>query len=385
MNQKSGTSAGSSGNAFAPMYLETHMRRALDLARCAWGQTHPNPMVGALIVENDQIVAEGWHQGAGQPHAEVEAIRALGRAPSPDATLYVTLEPCSTCGRTGACTQAIIEAGFRKVVVGAVDPNPAHAGRGLEILRQSGIEVAQGILEQECQDLNLIFNHWITTGTPLLAAKLAMTLDGKFAAASGQSRWVTGEAARGNVMAWRRYFPAIAVGARTVLQDDPSLTSRIDGEVFCPRRFVFDRHLKTLEQERLPQLYMDEFRNNTTVVCLEGVDAARKARAVKAGIQVWELPADQGHLDWTALRARCAEAGICGVYVEAGPTLATEVIESGKVDYLFIYTAAKLMADAAARGIGSERQTATMEEAIQLADVRHEVFSSDILTRGRLV
>ena len=160
------------------------MRQAIGLASQAWGQTHPNPLVGALIVEGTEVVAEGWHKGAGQPHAEVEAFAALGRAPAEGAVLYVTLEPCSTVGRTGACTNAIIDCGIRKVVVGAVDPNPAHSGRGLQILREAGVEVEQGILEDECNDLNLIFNHWITNGTPLLAAKMAMTLDGKFAAAS---------------------------------------------------------------------------------------------------------------------------------------------------------------------------------------------------------
>ena len=368
-----------------PSHLEAHMAQAIDLAGRAWGQTHPNPMVGALIVENGEVVAEGWHKGAGQPHAEVEALAALRRAPSADATLYVTLEPCSTCGRTGACTEAIIDAGIRKVVVGAVDPNPAHAGRGLEILRKAGIEVTHGVLEDTCCDLNLIFNHWIATATPFLAAKLAMTLDGKFAAASGHSQWVTGEVARGDVMHWRRYFPAIAVGANTVLQDDPSLTSRIDGAVFCPKRFVFDRHLKTVRQSRLPKLYSDEFKAHTVVLCLENADPERKADAVKAGVQIWELPEDRGHLDWAAFRRRCTEEAIYGVYIEAGPSLATELIESGKVDYLFIYKAAKFMADSLARGIGSARQTVTMAEAFQLVEVHHKILGEDVLTRGRLI
>ena len=360
------------------------MTRAIGLARRAWGQTHPNPMVGALIVENDEVVAEGWHKAAGQPHAEVAALSALGRAPAPDATLYVTLEPCSTCGRTGACTQAIIESGIRRVVVGATDPNPAHAGRGLELLRQAGIEVTHGVLEQDCADLNLIFNHWITTGTPLLAAKLAMTLDGKFAAAAGHSQWVTGAAARADVMCWRRYFPAIAVGANTVLHDDPSLTSRSGDTVFCPRRFVFDRHLKTLGRWPLPKLYADEYKENTVILCLQSADPVRKAEATQNGIAYWELPGHAGQLDWGAFRHRCAQENICGVYLEAGPALATEVIESGKVDYLFIYQAPKFMADSAARGIGSDRRTTRMEQAIRLENVRHAILGEDVFTHGRL-
>lgn len=385
---------------------EDYMAEAIKLARRGWGQTHPNPLVGAVIVEKGEIAAEGWHKGAGQAHAEVEALAALagisapdaaacetgwkpilqavGRAPGPDTTLYVTLEPCSTEGRTGACTRAIIESGIRQVVVGAIDPNPAHAGCGLEILRAAGIEVTSGVLGNECADLNLIFNHWITAGTPFLAAKLAMTLDGKFAAASGHSQWVTGDLARKDVMHWRRYFPAIAVGANTVLSDDPSLTSRMDGAAFCPKRFVFDRNLKTLRPPQLPKLYADEFKENTVILCLESTDPGRKAKAAEAGIRIWELPEDRGHLDWAAFRRRCAEEGACGVYIETGPKLATELIESGKVDYLFIYKAAKFMADSGARGIGSDRGTASMSEAIQLKNVHHEILGEDILMRGRL-
>ena len=154
-----------------------YMRRALELARRAWGDTHPNPMVGALIVEKDSVVAEGWHEKTGGPHAEINALRALGRKPSPEAVLYVTLEPCSTHGRTPPCTTAIIEAGIKQVVIGATDPNPAHAGQACALLRAAGVEVTTGILAEECADLNLIFNHWITTGRPLFAAKSGVTLE----------------------------------------------------------------------------------------------------------------------------------------------------------------------------------------------------------------
>ncbi|HKK18512.1 MAG TPA: RibD family protein, partial [Opitutales bacterium] len=218
----------------------------------------------------------------------------------------------------------------------------------------------------------------------LMAAKLAITLDGKFAAASGQSQWVTAEGAREDVMRWRRYFPAIAVGANTVLQDDPRLTSRIGDAVFCPRRFVFDRHLKTVDAAELPKLYSDDFKEQTVVVCLERADPERKSAASDAGVQVWELPEDEGHIDWAAFGERCAKEGICGVYIECGPALATEVIESARVDYLFIYKAPKFMADSRARGIGSERGTKTMEEALHLEGVRHEILGSDVLIRGGL-
>ena len=358
------------------------MARALELARRAWGQTHPNPMVGAVIVEQGQIVAEGWHHAAGQPHAEIEALRALGRKPAEGATIYVTLEPCSTCGRTGPCTTAILEGGIRQVVVGAVDPNPDHAGQGLALLREAGVDVVEGVMAADCTDLNLIFNHWIVQHRPLMAAKMALTLDGKFAAASGHSQWVTGEVARADVMRWRRYFPAIAVGANTVLRDDPSLTSRIDDTIWCPRRFVFDRSLKTVSDGDWPQLYTDAHHGRTTVLCGPAADVERRGRLTAKGVAVWELPEAEGHLDWGAFRKRCADKEICGVYVETGPRLASSLLERQLVEYAFIYQAPKFMSDCATLGIGSARDTQSMREALQLNDVRHAILGEDILTRG---
>lgn len=370
----------------APHTDAQFMARALELAQRAWGQTHPNPMVGALIVEDGVIVAEGWHRGAGQPHAEVEALRALGRKPQAGASIYVTLEPCSTCGRTGACTSALVESGIQRVVVGAVDPNPAHAGRGLDLLRQAGLSVVEGVLAEDCSDLNLIFNHWIVAQQPLLALKMALTLDGKFAAASGHSRWVTGELARADVMRWRRYFPAIAVSAATVLADDPSLTSRCaDSEVWCPIRFVFDRNLRSVNADALPQLYRDGYQARTIVLCAVDAPESQQRTLEQAGVQIWQLPlASDGHLDLAAFQQRCAAAEITGVYIETGPGLATTLLENRSVDYCFIYQAPKFMADAAAPGIGSLRKTGSMQEAISLSAVKQQRFGSDTLVRGKL-
>ena len=361
-----------------------YMGRALELAKRAWGQTHPNPMVGALIVENNTIVAEGWHPLAGQSHAEIEVLRALGRKPAENAILYVTLEPCSTSGRTGACTTALIEAGIRQVVVGTVDPNPNHAGRGLGQLRSAGVNVIDGVLARDCSDLNLIFNHWIVHNSPLIATKMALTLDGKFAAASGHSQWVTNETARADVMRWRRYFPAIAVGANTVQRDDPGLTSRIGDSVWCPRRFVFDRSLSTVAESRWPQLYRDRYKERTTVLCGAGADGVRRAQLSAQGVTVWELPEVDGYLDWDVFRIRCAREHLYGVYVETGPSLASAVLERSLADYAFIYQAPKFMSDCATPGIGSPRNTQSIHEAFQLHHVRHTILGDDILTRGYL-
>src|SRR4051812_9716432 len=224
---------------------ERFMREAIAAAKRGWGTTHPNPIVGAVIVEDDHVVSEGYHAQDGGPHAERLALLARGKTPRPGATMYVTMEPCSTAGRTGACTEAIIAAGIKRVVVGATDPNPAHAGRGFAVLRAAGVEVITGVLERECTDLNLIFNHWIVKQEPLLAAKAAVSVDGKIATRSGESRWITNEASRADVHRWRRLFPGIAVGAMTIIKDDPRLTARTAGAAeWCPWRFVFDGLLR---------------------------------------------------------------------------------------------------------------------------------------------
>lgn len=358
------------------------MGRALELANRAWGQTHPNPLVGAVIVEQGKVVAEGWHRAAGASHAEVEALRALGRKPKPDAILYVTLEPCSTPGKTGACTAAIIESGIRKLVIGTVDPNPDHAGHGLDLLRENGIDVVYGVREAECADLNLIFNNWITRKKPLIAMKMALTLDGKFAAASGHSMWVTGETARADVMRWRRYFPAIAVGANTVLTDNPKLTSRTKDSIWCPRRFVFDRNLKTLNQKSLPAIYSDEYRERTTVLCSSGSDVALRGRLLDCGVSIKELPEVNCQIDFDAFLEYCAKEEICGVYFEAGPAMVSGLLQRRQADYVFAYLAPKLMNDTAAPGLVNVRNTKSMQDALNLKNVRHTILGEDVLIRG---
>ena len=265
-------------------------------------------------------------------------------------------------------------------------PNPTHAGQGLALLRQAGIEVTEGVLAEDCNDLNLIFNHWIVTQRPLLAAKMALTLDGKFAAASGHSQWVTGKQARADVMRWRRYFPAIAVSAATVLADDPSLTSRrADAEVWCPIRFVFDRQLRSVNADSLPQLYCDAYKARSIVLCAEDAPISQQKILERAGIQMWQLPlASDGQLDLAAFQQRCSSAGIYGVYIETGPGLATALLENRKVDYCFIYQAPKFLADAAAPGIGRLRHTDSMQQAIALTDVKQQRLGDDTLLRGKL-
>jgi diaminohydroxyphosphoribosylaminopyrimidine deaminase / 5-amino-6-(5-phosphoribosylamino)uracil reductase len=364
---------------------EQFMRRAIALAKQAWGRTHPNPLVGALIVEDGQVVAEGFHARDGGPHAERVALNALGRTPKPGATLYVTLEPCSTHGRTGACCDAIRGAGIRRVVAGATDPNPIHAGHGFEVLREAGVEVVDGVLARECTDLNLIFNQWISSGGPLFAAKVAITLDGKIACRTGESKWITGEEARADVHAWRRYFTGIAAGAMTVMKDNPKLTARTaDGGTWCPLRFVFDGLLRSVTDTHLPDVYTDEFRERTVVVTTQhgGMGYVKKLRNL--GVQVWVLETPTQRVGFGSFRQKCIEEKVTGVYFEGGALLISELLRARELDYLFAYRAPLLFADDKAKTMFAGLRPEKVEHAVRLADVRHEVFGDDSLMRGRV-
>ena len=361
---------------------ESFMREALAEAVRAWGDTHPNPMVGAVIVENGVILARGFHARAGTAHAEVNALQALGRKPWEGATLYVTLEPCSTHGRMPPCTEAIIASGIRHVVIGARDPNPFHGGRGPGILREAGIDVQEGVLREECEDLNLIFNHAITTGRPLIAAKVATSLDGRIAARSGESKWITGEAARTDVMRWRRLFPAIAVGSGTVASDDPRLTAREGGTETCQARFIFDGSLGTASLNPAPQVVSDAHAARTTVVTLDSADPLAVATLERAGVRVWQLPGKDGEIDFDAFLARCAEEGITGVLVEGGSRTISTLLRNRRIDYLLSYRAPILFADAMAVPMATGLAIDTPGGAIRLERVRHASFGDDQVVRG---
>jgi diaminohydroxyphosphoribosylaminopyrimidine deaminase/5-amino-6-(5-phosphoribosylamino)uracil reductase len=245
------------------MQDEEFMRVALAEARRGLGQTSPNPAVGAVIVRARKIIARGYHHRAGLPHAEIEALRALSKpALAKGATIYVTLEPCSTHGRTPPCVEAIIAAGFKRVVIGTIDPNPSHAGRGVKLLQDAGIAVTAGVLEAECRALNAAFNHWIVTKMPLVIAKAGMSLDGRITRPPGEGQWLTNAAARKDAHRLRAQVDAILIGAETLRKDNPRLTVRGVRGARQPWRFVVTRSGK------LPQdahLFTDEHRERTLV------------------------------------------------------------------------------------------------------------------------
>ncbi|HZL13590.1 MAG TPA: bifunctional diaminohydroxyphosphoribosylaminopyrimidine deaminase/5-amino-6-(5-phosphoribosylamino)uracil reductase RibD, partial [Verrucomicrobiae bacterium] len=266
-----------------------HLRVALNLAKRGCGATSPNPMVGAVLVKGGKVIGRGWHWRAGLPHAEIEALLdAKKNNFNPrGATLYVTLEPCCTHGRTPPCTEKIISAGIKKIVAGATDPNPKHAGKGFQILRRAGIEVVHGVLNDECTKLNETFNHWIVQRTPWVTVKAAMTLDGKIATASGESKWITGEKARARGMKLRQSADAILVGVNTILADNPSLTirrvqnpkSKVQSEKKL-RRIILDSMARTPLNAKV---ISDEFAKLTTIVVSKN---APKNRAKKLAEKV---------------------------------------------------------------------------------------------------
>lgn len=362
-----------------------HMRHAIDLAKQAWGDTHPNPMVGAVVVSNGEIIAGGYHAKAGAAHAEVDALAKLeGQNLSENTELFVTLEPCSTTGRTPPCTEAIINAGIKRVLIGATDPNPQHAGRAVEILEQAGIEVVTGLLADECTDLNLIFNHAIVEETPFIAGKIASTLDGKIATRSGHSQWITGEKARAEVHRLRQYFPAIAVGAGTALADNPSLTCRLPNrEVTCPHRFVFDRSLSLADHLEL-NVFSDHFVAKTTVVTGPNPPAEKRRKLDDAGINYWLCGDASGQNFFEDFKARCYKANITGILVEGGTSILSELFAQRHINYLYAFRAPKILGDDSALPIARGQLIEKMDSAIYLENVHHATLGQDQLMRGHV-
>ena len=335
-----------------------HMRRALALAKRAWGRTSPNPMVGAVLFKRGKVIGEGWHRRAGMAHAEVEALNAAvsgGGNPS-GATLYVTLEPCCTHGRTPPCTNAILGAGVRRVVVGAVDPNPAHAGKGLEILRQQGVDVAVEPLGGACEELNEPFNHWIVHRSPWVLLKSGMTLDGKIATAAGLSKWITSPASRQRAMRWRARVDAILVGISTVELDDPSLTVRTRGgreSARQPMRVVLDTHARTPVGCRLTS---DAWRSRTVVFVGPAVPENR-VRQLTSQVTVRQVPVVGGGLDLNAVMAELSGLGVTSLLVEGGGEVHASFLRAGLVHRVLFFYAPKILGGGEARravgGIGA--------------------------------
>ena len=336
-----------------------HMSRALDLARRGLYTTDPNPRVGCVLAHGERIVGEGWHRYPGEPHAEIHALAAAG-GDAAGATAYVTLEPCRHTGRTGPCTRALVEARVAKVVAAMRDPNPKVAGRGFAELAAAGIEVETGLLEPQARTLIRGFVSRVERGRPWVRCKLAATLDGRTATAAGESRWITGEAARADVHRLRAQAGAVLTGIGTLLADDPGLDARVvDAECLAPPlRVIADSHLRTPPAARV-------FSTPGRILVATAGDADSSRPLLDAGADVVSLPDATGRVALRALMTALAERGVNEVHTECGPTLAGALLESGLVDEVVVYLAPALLGDAA-QGMFTLPAVAAMRDRTRL-------------------
>lgn len=348
---------------------EAFMALAVAEARKALGHTSPNPAVGAAIVRDGELVSVGCTQPPGGAHAEIVALRAAGRR-AEDADLYSTLEPCNHFGRTPPCTEAILNAGIKRVFLGARDPNPHVPGGGAARLRKAGVEVVEGVLEDACQELHAAFFKHITTGRPLVTLKVASTLDGRIAASSGDSKWVTGEAARRRVHLLRSEVDAVLVGAGTARADDPSLTAREVGARRQPLRVVLEG---TRPLPRTLKLFTDG--------AAKTVLATVQGRKAPAGVEVLHCKRRAGQLDLDDLLRQLGELGVLHLLAEGGQGLATSLLRAGHVDRLALFLAPKLLGSGLSWLGGPP--TRAMSQALGLTHLGVEQVGEDLLITGR--
>ncbi len=365
---------------------EKYMRRAIELAKKGSGHVNPNPLVGAVIVRDGEIIGEGYHECYGQLHAERNAIaNAKKRGNSLEgSTIYVTLEPCCHYGKTPPCTEAIIEEKIARVVVGSDDPNPLVSGKGFQMLREKGIEVIPHFLKEKCDAMNHVFFHYIRTGTPYVAMKYAMTMDGKIACYTGDSKWVTGEESRAHVQTLRNHYKGIMAGIGTVLADDPMLNCRIEGGR-DPIRIIADSHL------RIPmdsQLVRTAGQQPLIVACLPDADEEKAAQLQEKGVEVLRIPgvttADitEEQKEVISLPVLMKELGarkIDGILLEGGGQLNESALQAGIVDRIYCYIAPKIFGGAQAKTPVEGQGLTRAADAWQFNRIGMQEFGQDIL------
>lgn len=356
---------------------QDYMKRALELAKKGAGHTSPNPMVGCVVVKDGRIVTEGYHERYGEFHAERNALTRCEEDLT-GAEMYVTLEPCCHQGNTPPCTDIIIERSIGKVYVGSMDPNPKVAGKGVKILQEHGIEVETGVLEKECLALNEIFFYYITTGMPYVAMKYAMTLDGKIASCTGDSKWVTGETARHHVHELRKQYSAILAGIGTVLADDPMLNCRIE-EGVDPVRVVCDSSLRIPLSSQLVKTAGDI----PVIVAYAKENPEKEKALLQAGVELISAGRD-GRVDLAVLMRKLGKRKIDSVLVEGGGAIHGSLLKSGLVQKIFCYLAPKLIggreAGSPVEGDGFSR----MKDALPVKEMEILPLGEDICISGRV-
>ncbi len=357
---------------------QKYMRTALDLAGRGLGWTAPNPMVGAVIVKDGVMIGQGWHEKYGEPHAERNALASCKESPA-GATMYVTLEPCCHYGKQPPCVDAIIEAGIRRVVVGSGDPNPLVAGKGIEILKAHGIEVTEHVLQEECDRFNEVFFHYMRTKRPFVVMKYAMTLDGKIAAYTGASKWITGEAARGHVQEQRHRYTAIMVGVGTVLADDPMLSCRIPGGK-NPLRIICDTNLRTPPSSQIVRS-AGQIPTILATCCME---RDKWLAYESAGCRVISVDREDGHVNLCQLMEKLGREQIDSILLEGGGTLNWAALKSGIVQKVQAYIAPKLFGGQTAKTPIEGTGVPVPDEGVHLKHTKIIPLGEDFLIEGEV-
>jgi diaminohydroxyphosphoribosylaminopyrimidine deaminase/5-amino-6-(5-phosphoribosylamino)uracil reductase len=356
---------------------EKMMKRALTLARRGVGRTSPNPAVGCVVVRNNEVIGEGWHRKAGTPHAEVHALRMAGDA-ARGADVFVTLEPCAHYGKTPPCSEALIRAGVARVFVGMKDPNPLVSGRGMAALRSAGIDVECGVLERKCREVNEPFIKHVTTGLPFVILKSAMTLDGKTATRTGDSKWVTNEESRRYVHRLRSMVDAVMVGVGTVIADDPQLTCRMGVRGPDPLRVIVDSRLRT---PATAALFSMKSPAKTLLATLEPY-SSRGGELAEAGAEILGCRESGGRVDLTDLLRKLGARGVQSVLLEGGREMVGAALRAGIIDKFLLFYAPKLLVAEDGFGLCCGTGPDRMADAFKLRDVSVKRFGEDILVTG---
>lgn len=349
------------------------MSRALELAVRGMGHTRPNPMVGAVLVKDGRIIGEGWHEVYGGPHAEVNCFAHATEDPK-GATLYVTLEPCSHYGKTPPCADLVVEKGVDRVVVAMEDPNPLVAGKGIRKLKEAGIFVTVGIMEEEAKKLNEVFLKYITQHKPFVLYKAAMSLDGKTACHTGDSQWISCEDSREEVHVLRGCYKGIMVGAGTILADNPQLTARTEGMI-DPVRIIVDGHLSVPLKAKV---FQEE--GETIILTTTASDEGKRKALSDMGVDIIMTDGEEkGAVDLEAAMTGLALKGIDSILLEGGATLAASAFDAGIVDKVRIYTAPMIIGGVSAPGLIGGEGAETIPKAIRLRDIQTQMTGKDLV------
>ena len=361
---------------------EKYMRMAIELAKKGAGAVNPNPMVGAVVVKNGEVIGRGYHKFFGGPHAEVYALEEAGKE-AEGATIYVTLEPCSHYGKTPPCAKKIIDMGIKKCFIGSSDPNPKVAGKGVAMLKEAGIEVVENVLKEECDEINQVFFKYIKTKIPYLFVKCGITLDGKIALSNGISKWITNSIAREKVQYYRNKFMGIMVGINTVLTDNPSLTARIENGV-NPFRIIVDPNLQIDENCKVVKNNEDEktviitSQKNLFTEDAENTEIQSKQKRLAEENKVKFIFIDGEKFSFRKMLEEIGKIGIDSILLEGGETLISLAFEENVIDGGEIFIANKILGDSSAKPFISGFVREKMEEAVQLTNVRNNIYGENV-------